>query len=58
MKIFSMQLGMLGTNCYFLCDGQTNTCAVIDPGAAGSKVAAFAAERGYHLEDPAHPRAF
>ena len=49
MKIFSMQLGMLGTNCYFLCDGQTNTCAVIDPGAAGSKVAAFAAERGYTI---------
>ena len=49
MKIFSMQLGMLGTNCYFLCDEQTNTCAVIDPGAAGSKVAAFAAERGYTI---------
>ena len=49
MKIFSMQLGMLGTNCYFLCDENTNTCAVIDPGAAGSKVAAFAAGCGYAI---------
>ena len=32
MKIFSMQLGMLGTNCYFLCDENANTCAVISSG--------------------------
>ncbi len=50
MKIFSMQLGMLGTNCYFLCDEEAHVCAVIDPGATGSKVAAFAAERGFAID--------
>lgn len=49
MKLFSMQLGMLGNNCYFLCDETQNVCAVIDPGAAGERVAAFAAERGYRI---------
>lgn len=50
MKIFSMQLGMLGTNCYFLCDEEACVCAVIDPGAAGEKVAAFAAARGFAID--------
>lgn len=50
MKIFSLQLGMLGTNCYFLCDEEAAVCAVIDPGASGEKVAAFAADRGFAIE--------
>lgn len=50
MKIFSLQLGMLGTNCYFLCDEAACVCAVIDPGAAGEKIAAFAAERGFAID--------
>ncbi len=50
MHIFSMQLGMLGTNCYFLCDEESAVCAVIDPGAAGAKIAEFAAAQGLRIE--------
>ena len=32
MKIKSMQVGELATNCYFLIDETTNTAAIIDPG--------------------------
>lgn len=50
MKILSMQLGMLGTNCYFLCDEAARVCAVIDPGQSGQRVADFARQQGYAIE--------
>ena len=33
MKIDSLAVGSIGTNCYILCDENAHTCAVIDPGA-------------------------
>jgi hydroxyacylglutathione hydrolase len=39
MKISVMQLGPIQTNCYIAADETTKRCAVIDPGAAGEKVA-------------------
>ena len=46
MKILSMQLGPIMTNCYLLCDEETKTCAVIDPGAEGARVIAAMEQEG------------
>lgn len=32
MKIETLQVGPIGTNCYILCDEEAKACAVIDPG--------------------------
>ena len=37
MKIDSLQVGYIGTNCYILSDGEV--CAVIDPGGDAQKIA-------------------
>ena len=49
MKLETMVLGPLATNCYILWDEQTNEAAVIDPGAAGQKIADFLAAHGLTL---------
>ena len=45
MKLETMVLGPLETNCYLLRDEQTMEAAVIDPGASGQKIADRLAKR-------------
>lgn len=40
MKIQTLQVGPIGTNCYILSDPEAAVCAVIDPGGDASRVAA------------------
>lgn len=40
MKIQTLQVGPIGTNCYILSDPEVGKCAVIDPGEEASRVAA------------------
>ena len=47
MKIISMQVAPLGTNCYLLCDEETKLCAVIDPGGEPQRIAGAMARDGY-----------
>ena len=49
MKLETMVVGPLATNCYILWDEQTNEAAVIDPGAAGQKIADFLTVHGLTL---------
>ena len=49
MKLETMVLGPLATNCYILWDEQTMEAAVIDPGAAGQKIADDLAQNGLTL---------
>ena len=49
MKLETMVLGPLATNCYILWDEQTKEAAVIDPGASGQKIADLLAENGLTL---------
>ena len=46
MKVSVMQVGPIGTNCYLLCDEDAKTCAVIDSGGDGARIAAAVAETG------------
>ena len=46
MKIKTLIVGPIGTNCYLLCDEAARVCAVIDPGGDGARIAAAAAETG------------
>lgn len=32
MKVLSLMVGPIMTNCYILCDEEAKVCAVIDPG--------------------------
>ena len=38
MKILTEPVGMLGTNCYILCDETTKRCVVVDPGGDGDRL--------------------
>ena len=38
MEIRSLQVGMIETNCYLLCDTDRKVCAVIDPGDEGARI--------------------
>ena len=49
MKVETMVLGPLATNCYLLWDEQTKDAAVIDPGASGQKIADRLAQNGLTL---------
>lgn len=58
MKLETMVLGPLETNCYLLWDEQTMEAAVIDPGASGQKIGRpSGAERPDAADDPADARA-
>ena len=46
MKIQTLQVGPIGTNCYILSDPEAGKCAVIDPGEEASRVAAAVQESG------------
>ena len=39
MKIYTMPVGTMGTNCYIAADG--DVCAVIDPGFQAEKLISF-----------------
>lgn len=39
MKIETIQVSPIGTNCYLLCDDKTGVCAVVDPGGEPERVA-------------------
>lgn len=39
MKVLSMQVAPLGTNCYLLCDEEAKCCAVVDPGGDAGRIA-------------------
>lgn len=46
MQIKTMQLGMIGTNCYIFWDEASRKCAVVDPGDNGERVADFIKGQG------------
>lgn len=46
MKISSLQVGPIGTNCYLLCDEKAAVCAVIDPGGDAHRIAAAVESTG------------
>ena len=52
MKIYTMPVGTMGTNCYIAADG--DVCAVIDPGFQAEKLISFL--RGQKLERLAQGR--
>ena len=47
MKIDSIRVGFIATNCYLLGDERTRTGAIIDPGANGKESAEIAKQSGY-----------
>lgn len=49
MKIRTLAVGALATNCYLLEDEQTNLAAVIDPGDEGDRILAQLRQDGVHL---------
>ena len=49
MKVLSMQVAPLGTNCYILCDEEAKCCAVVDPGGDANRIAAAIDGREYAL---------
>ena len=49
MKIKTLQVGPIGTNCYILCDEAAKKCAVIDPGGDAVRIAAAVTETGCDL---------
>lgn len=50
MRIQSIVVGYLGTNCYILGDEATGTCAVIDPGASAGAILGKIREMGLKAE--------
>lgn len=50
MKIKTLAVGPIMTNCYLLCDEQAGVCAVIDPGEEGHRIAAAVEESGCSLQ--------
>ena len=48
MKIQTLAVGELMTNCYILCDEQAKVCAVVDPGGEAERIAA-AVEKEFAL---------
>ena len=46
MKVLSLMVGPIMTNCYILCDEETNVCAVIDPGDEPKRIEAMIASSG------------
>jgi glyoxylase-like metal-dependent hydrolase (beta-lactamase superfamily II) len=50
MIIKDLQVGMIGTNCYVLCDETAGVCTVIDPGDEARRVCAAVEETGCKLQ--------
>ena len=50
MKIETLPLGQLDTNCYIVYDEAACVCAVIDPGACGGRIAARVQELGLRMQ--------
>ena len=50
MKIESMMVGPIMTNCYILCDEKAAVCAVIDPGDEGDRIAQAVEKTGCQLQ--------
>ena len=50
MKIDSIRVGFISTNCYLLCDEETGVCALIDPGDKPEQVADMVSRSGCRLE--------
>ena len=46
MKVLSLMVGPIMTNCYILCDEEANVCAVIDPGDEPKRIEAMIASSG------------
>ena len=43
MKIDSIRVGFIATNCYLLCDEEAGVCALIDPGDKPEQVPTWSA---------------
>ena len=50
MKITSIQVGPIMTNCYLLCDETAGVCALIDPGDDAARVARLVEQSGCTLQ--------
>ena len=46
MKVLSLMVGPIMTNCYILCDEEAKVCAVTDPGDEPERIAAMIASSG------------
>ena len=46
MKIITMQVGAIMTNCYIFCDEEAGVCAIVDPGADADRVSCAVEETG------------
>ena len=49
MKVLSLMVGPIMTNCYILCDVEAKVCAVIDPGDEPERIAAMIALSLIHI---------
>lgn len=50
MKLETLQVMPLGTNCYLLCDEESGKCAVVDPGGEPERILRKVAESGCALQ--------
>ena len=50
MKVLSLMVGPIMTNCYILCDEEAKVCAVIDPGDEPERIAAMITSSGCTLQ--------
>ena len=50
MKIDSIRVGPIMTNCYLLCDEEAGVCALIDPGDNAQRVERMVADSGCDLQ--------
>jgi len=50
MRIETLMVGPIMTNCYLLCDEEAKVCAVIDPGEEGHRIAQAVEESGCALQ--------
>ena len=53
MKIDSIQVGPIMTNCYLLCDDAAGVCCVIDPGDEPARVEQMVQRSGCELRTTA-----
>lgn len=46
MKVMTISVSPIGTNCYLLCDDKTDHCGIIDPGGEPARIIAAVEEAG------------